>query len=111
MEDLYEGVIIKESLEDPSVLNDLEVISHDIDPLANWDLYKVKARPDCFEPLSKNLKSDKYYIHFWKKSDVVVIFRNKIFKYNIYDRVTWNKVIEYGLSIGIPISQLDFPTN
>jgi hypothetical protein len=108
--EIYEGVIIKDSLEDPSVLDDMEVISHEIEPLTNWDIYKVRATPDDFESLSKIVKPLRYYIHFWKGFDVVVIFRNKIFKYRLGDEASWKRVIEYGLSMGIPIDQLDFPT-
>jgi hypothetical protein len=64
---------------------------------------------DRFKLLSKVIKPNKYYIHFWKDSDMAVIFRDKIFRYNIDDKSTQNKVVEYGLTLGIPIEQLDFP--
>lgn len=49
-----------------------------------------------------------WYVHFWKKDKMIVLFKDKKFILDINNKNTWKKAIEYGLSIGIPLEQLDF---
>ena len=48
-------------------------------------------------------------MHFWKGTDVIAIFNNKSFEFNYEDKSTWKEVLTYGLSLGLPASELDFP--
>jgi len=108
---IYDGIIIKESLGDPSILKTLDVITHDIESFTNLDVYKVKATPEDFGPLSKALKSDQYHIYFWSGYNRVAIFKDKTFQFRVGNSASWKQVIDYGLSCGIPIYKLDFPTD
>lgn len=112
MEKEYKGIIVEESLEDNRILNDLEIlkvrISKAENPADRWHLYTVKVSREKIEKLSKNIKL-KWYMHFWKGRDVIVIFKDKQFEFNFDDKSTWSPVLEYGKSIGIPQEQLDFP--
>lgn len=47
-------------------------------------------------------------MHFWNEENLVVVFANKIFWLKRDDLNTLGKVIDYGRSLGIPESQLDF---
>lgn len=109
----YKGIIIEESLEDNRMLNDLEIIDFEISKEENsserWHLYTVNVSKEDIENLSKNIKKGKWYMHFWKGREVIAIFKNKKFEFNFDDKSTWREVIEYGLSLGIPKEQLDFP--
>jgi len=51
-----------------------------------------------------------WYAHFWKdnRTDILVIFEDHCFWIHAHDRATWQAAIDHGLSIGIPIEQLDF---
>lgn len=48
-------------------------------------------------------------MHFWRGRDIVAIFQGKKFEFNYDNKDSWSPVIEYGLSVGIPREQLDFP--
>jgi len=48
-------------------------------------------------------------MHFWKDKDVIAVFEGKKFAFNYDDKSSWTPAVEYGLSIGIPKEQLDFP--
>ena len=108
----YKGMIVEESLEDNRILNGLRVvdfeISDDDNPADRWRVYTVLASDEDIEKLSNSIKS-RWYMHFWNERNIVVIFRDKKFEFNYDDKSTWKDVTEYGLSIGIPEEQLDFP--
>ena len=113
MDKKYKGIIIEESLLDNRVLNDLEIIafriSKDENPEDRWHLYTVMVSENDIEKLS-NLILDRWYMHFWSGGDVVAIFKSKKFKFKLDDKITWEPVVQYGLSIGIPKKQLDLVT-
>ena len=44
-----------------------------------------------------------------ERSGAIVAFKDKIISFEHNKRDTWKPVVEYGLSIGIPKEQLDFP--
>ncbi|MFH1455516.1 MAG: hypothetical protein ABIF40_01050 [archaeon] len=108
----YKGVIVEESLEDNRILNDFKIIEFRIskaeNPADRWHLYTVQVSKEDIVRLSKNIKQ-KWYMHFWKGREVIAIFKDKKFEFNFDDNSTWKPVVEYGLSLGIPKEQLDFP--
>ncbi len=110
----YKGTIIEESLSDKSVIDELEVThtytEEDQDnPERTWHLYTVLVSKDEISKIQMYLKrEDGWYAHFWDGDDVVVVFRDKMFKIKASDKSTWKNAIEYGLSVGVPLEQLDF---
>lgn len=108
----YKGVIVEESLGDNRILNDFKIIefriSKEENPADRWHLYTVQVSKEEIVRLSKNIKQ-KWYMHFWKGRNVIAIFKDKKFEFNFDDKSTWKPVVEYGLSLGIPKEQLDFP--
>lgn len=107
MNTAYKGIIVLESLKDPKILDTFTVLNKEIDE--DWHLITVEANEKQIESLSQELKVGTWYTHFWKGDDVIVVFPNKIMKMKHSDKSTWQPVIEYGQSIGIPTEQLDFP--
>lgn len=110
---LYKGAIIEESLEDSSILNLFSIINttitNDENPNDRWHIHTVESDKDTLLKLSKVLKSEKYYAHFWdNKKNIIVVFRDKVFEFNFNKKDEWLPAIEYGLSVGIPKEQLDF---
>lgn len=73
-----------------------------------WHIYNVKCSEKDIEKLKDGLK-DKWYAHFWQGRDIIAVFKGRIFKFNFNKKETWHDVINYGLSLGIPREQLDFP--
>lgn len=106
MEKVYEGTIIKESLKNASILDDLRIISEWQDE--DWHLYKVEVGEEYFERLSSALLDGPWYMHFWNGNDIAVVFKSRVFHIKANDRTTWSLAVEYGKSLGIPESQLDF---
>lgn len=108
----YKGTIVQESLVDDSILNDLEIVkfkvTDDENPSDRWHLFTILAAPEQIKKLSSNLKSEKWYAHFWNGNDVIAVFPNKIFNFKHSDKSTWKETVEYGKSLGIPVEQLDF---
>ena len=108
----YKGIIIEESLEDNRILNKLNIIKFEItkeeNPQDRWHLYTVKVFDKEISLLS-NIIKNKWYMHFWKNKKVIVIFKNKKFELEYNNKESWKPAIEYGLSLGIPLEQLDFP--
>ena len=108
----YKGTIIQESLIDNRILNEFEVISFKVtkekNPADRWHLFTVKATKKQIEKLSKFLKPEKWYAHFWQEDDIIAIYPNKVFRFKHSDKSTWKEAVEYGKSLGIPKEQLDF---
>ena len=108
----YKGIIVEESLEDNRILNDFKIIdfriSKEENPADRWHLYTVQVSKEKIVRLSKNIKP-RWYMHFWKNRNVIAIFKDKKFEFNFDDKSTWKPVVGYGLSLGIPEEQLDFP--
>lgn len=113
MTTLYKGTIIEESLIDNRLINDLNIIklriSKDENPADRWHIYTASIAKDEILRLPKIIKP-KWYMHFWQGDSIIVIFQGKTFEFNRQDKTSWSPAIEYGISIGIPQEQLDFPT-
>jgi hypothetical protein len=105
---MFTGVVVKQSLDKTSVLEDMAVLSTWID--GDWTLCKVFVDEDEIEVLSTSLADGPWYMHFWSenKDDIRVVFKDKVFNLKYSDKVTWNQAITHGTSLGIPAPQLDF---
>lgn len=111
----YTGTIVEESLLDNRIINEFDVldarISNAENPVDRWHLYKVEATPEQIDILSKCLKPNGWYTHFWQDDKIIVVFPGKKFEINHADKDTWHDAITYGQRIGIPMEQLDFPVD
>jgi len=109
---MYTGTIVEESLNDNRLLNSLEIKSVKISSADNkqdrWHLYKVYVSKEQISKLSHELKSEKWYMHFWNGDDVIAVFPNKAFSFSYSDKNTWSEAVKHGLDLGIPAEQLDF---
>ncbi|PIN92990.1 hypothetical protein COU61_01120 [Candidatus Pacearchaeota archaeon CG10_big_fil_rev_8_21_14_0_10_35_13] len=108
----YKGTIIEESLEDNRVLNKLDIrklrVTKERNPADRWHLFSVFVTKKEIIKFSKKIKQG-WYMHFWKRREVIVIFKNKRFEFDYDNKESWKPAIEYGISLGIPKKQLDFP--
>lgn len=108
----YVGIVVEESLDDNRILNQLDIekiyITGHETPSDRWHMYEVNVSKKEIEELAKHIIDD-WYMHFWKGIDIIAIFKNKSFEFNYEDKSTWREVLEYGLSLGLPDSELDFP--
>ncbi len=108
--DYYKGAIVKESLIHPDILKSLFVIKADVteddDP---WHLYTVAVNDGDFDRIQKEIKDNRWYIHFWKWNEMMVLFKDKRFRIDFSRNMAGQQeAIDYGISIGIPEEQRDF---
>jgi hypothetical protein len=74
-----------------------------------WHCYIVEVLREEMEKLQSLLKREGgWYMHFWKNRDVIIVFRDRLFKIDYDDKSTWKDAVEYGRLIGVPDEQLDF---
>ncbi len=119
----YKGLLLKESLNDESVLNLINTTKTEI-----WDNIQnaAEGQPKKWtaiyfefegseeeatikaEVLSRALKH-MWYLNFSTEEEIYVIYpKHKFYKYIKGDEQKKQEAINYGLSIGIPQSQLDW---
>ncbi|MDD2548213.1 MAG: hypothetical protein PHO04_01880 [Candidatus Pacebacteria bacterium] len=118
----YKGIIIEESLENKDVLQDVKIISTEIEEVVEehktpwikqWTLHTVEIPENqvnkITEKISKALDSKhSWYADFKNKAHHYIIFKDKVFCVNRKNKEQYNKVTHYGISLGIPEYQLDF---
>lgn len=121
----YIGTIIKESLEDFSVLSKLRNLSTKIEPVTEkhqtpwvkqWTLYKVQIPENLAEEIadeiSKNLdysRKSGWYADYKNDLRHYIVFKNKIFRIDIKNHPKqYLEAKQYGISLGIPEYQLPF---
>lgn len=118
----YKGVIIEESLDDRSVLDNVKTVKtrvekvtpkHKTPWLTRWTLHTVEikeANGDAVaDLLSKSIETDhasSWYADFRNDKYHYIIFRGKVFK--VGDGDSYQQARAYGLSLGIPKYQMDF---
>lgn len=123
----YTGTIIEESLLNPSVLSGVKVLStkveavgpgHQTPWLKQWTLHRVevpeaKAR-EVAQKLSLSLDyghKNAWYADFKNSESHFIIYKDKIFIVSKGDRAGYAAAKNYGLALGIPVHQVDFPEN
>ena len=121
----YKGVIIEESLKDPSVLRDVSIIETTIESVTDehktpwikqWTLHSVEVPAEQIDAFSEKIRQalddeHNWYADFKNDSMHYIIFRGKIFKVDRSCQEQYEEVKQYGMSLGIPDYQLDFSPN
>jgi hypothetical protein len=107
----YHGILLDLEFKNKNFIKQFEVIGQKKSETNPWFMIKVKVPEEKIEEVVKkcqeNLSEDEpYYCHFYRDDEVIVVFKNKIFRVTP-EKITWKPVIEYGLSLNIPIEQLD----
>ena len=119
---IYQGVIIEESLENKNVLRNVKIVKTKVEKVTDkhktpwikkWTLHNVEISEEyaekIVEEISKSLDSKhNWYADFKDGKTHFIIFRNKIFKIKRTSKEQYDKVKEYGISLGIPEYQVDF---
>lgn len=108
---MYKWTIVEESLQDNRLLNELKItsirISNDENPETRWHIYNIYLSYEDILELAKKIKLG-WYMHFWLDREVIVVFENKVFELNYDDKDSWYDTVQYWLSVGISLEQLDF---
>ena len=119
----YKGIIIEESLEDPSILSELEIIETKVIPvgpeqktpwLLQWTLHTVEFSDDkadrIADEISKSIDAQhpQWYADFKNDTHHYIVFLMKVFKIELADVRTYEEAKKFGHHLGIPSEQLDF---
>ncbi len=114
MNNNYHGIILNVSQVNQSIFNSLKIIGKLKVKNSNWILYKVEINPNDLDVitliLQENMNENKFYFHFYRNNELIIVFKNRIFKIST-EKSTWSEAIEYGKSLAIPEKQLDFVPN
>lgn len=114
----FDGCVIGESLRDPTLINRLqvckawispdEVLSDEHGTMSRWHIYWISCGTVDVDRIQRELKPWRWYAHFWRGNEMIVIYSDARLEMNRADRSTWVPAIEHGRSKGVPDEQLDF---
>ncbi len=120
----FTGCILEESLEDKSVLYDINVVStkavpttekHKTPWVNQWTHDKVEIDPDQADKIAEKISraidskhQNNWYADFKNDEIHYVIFRNKVFKIDRTKKSEYDEATKYGIALGIPEYQVDF---
>jgi hypothetical protein len=114
----FDGCVIGESLRDHTLINRLRVWKAWISPhevpcdaggsMSLWHIYWISCDEMQIDEIQRELKPWRWYAHFWRGNEMVVIYSDARFEVSRSDRSTWTPAIEHGRIKGIPDEQLDF---
>lgn len=117
----YKGVIIEESLEDKTVLQNVKIVKTDVEQvterhrtpwLKQWTLQTVEIPEDKIEEVVAAIsqvfdkKHSSWYADFKNNEYHFIVFPHKIFMVTIGNKKEYEEARQYGLSLGIPEYQL-----
>ncbi|OHA16276.1 MAG: hypothetical protein A3H57_05125 [Candidatus Taylorbacteria bacterium RIFCSPLOWO2_02_FULL_43_11] len=119
----YKGVIVEESLLDKRLLEELKINATKVEPVTErhntpqikqWTLHTVEISEnqaeDLAQKLSKSLSNNPtaWYADFKNDKYHYIIFADKVFFIERGNPEEYEKAKQYGLSLGIPVYQVDF---
>ncbi len=114
------GLLLKESLQDESVLDLVRVTNAETWNVTNaapsqpqaWTAVRFEAEglraDEIAAAFSHALKPEGWYLNFSFDDKVYVIFPRKVFKYMRGNRRARQQAIHFGQALNIPESQLDW---
>ncbi|MFH0955184.1 MAG: hypothetical protein V1777_03700 [Candidatus Micrarchaeota archaeon] len=106
---MWKGIVIEESLTNPNVLWETQLLKVKVSGERLWHLQTVFCDKKAIEKIQKELKVG-FYAHFWDKKNLIVAFPKQAFQFKKDNAEERKKAIEYGKQQGIPEEQLTFPT-
>ncbi len=119
---ILSGLLIKESLQQPNILETLpiQITKTEIWTASNptefqpalWTAMTFEAEDrvadEVAEQLSHSLKPKGWFINASTASHVYVIFPNKVFRYTKGDQAARAEAARFGLAVCVPERQLDW---
>ncbi len=111
---MWQGVVLEESLDNKSLLDLAKIVGTDIDKLEEEDrvmtFHKIEVSGlnlhQFIEEAKRSIKPG-FYTHLCKKGRMYVIFKDKVFKFK-KGQALLEKAREYGKSTGIISEQMPF---
>lgn len=114
---VWRGVVIEESLENNDVLRLVKIVDTSEETLEKEDekgvlhFHKIELDDDKRDEFVRKANSSikqGWYIHIVNDGTMTVIFRDRTFTFNKYQKDKIDESRDYGVSIGILKEQMDF---
>ena len=107
----YHGILLDTEFTDPNYLSQFRVFAKKKSNRNPWTAYGVIVSGDMLDETVREIQSllipnAPYYTHLYNEDEVIVIFKERFFKVT-YDKKTWDEVLNFGNSLGIPKNQMD----
>ena len=106
----YHGILVDVSQKDVSIFDKLKILGKRKTTDQKWTLYKLCVDSENIDRTIKRIQENMikgFYFHLYKNDELIVVFKDKIFKVKT-DKSTWKNVVKYGKSLNISEKQLDF---
>lgn len=107
----YHAILLDTEFKDPEFIKRWKELGRKHSSSNPWWQIKVEVPENRLEELINNgqklLIDNRYYFHAYRKDELIVVFPEKIF-YVTPEKSTWEKMLIYARSIGLPEDQLDF---
>jgi hypothetical protein len=113
----FVGLLLKESLQDESILDLIRVtktetwhVEGDVDSEI-WTALSFEGDAGQADAVAEKMSlalKPRWYINFSTEDEVYVIFQGRVFKYTKSDQKARAEVVAYGQGQGIPDDQLDW---
>jgi hypothetical protein len=122
---VYKGIVIEESLSDPSVLDSVQTVGTEIETvtegfhtpwLQQWTLRTIRIdEAEAFgfaAKLSRAIETEhqSWFADFNNETTHYIVFPEKVFVVDRSKPEQYEEARQYGISRGIPAHQLNFPT-
>jgi hypothetical protein len=117
---MLSGLLLKESLQDESVLNLVHITKTELWNVTNaapnqpkvWTAISFEAEDHLADELasafSQAMRPEGWYLNYAVADRVYVIFPKKVFKYLRGNKRAREQAIRFGRTLNIPESQLDW---
>lgn len=116
----WSGMVIAEGLTEPRLIDDLDVSGIAISEegraidyhggVGRWHTHWVEVSEPDIDAIQRHLRHG-WYAHFWRGTDLLVVFDDARFSILRHDQTTWEPAREHGRRQGIPVDELDFLTD
>ncbi len=104
---IYKGIVVAESLEDPSILKNAQILDTKKDILGT--LHTTLISRNQIDALPEYIKDGPWYAHFWHGGEILVVFKHETFTIHPHHPEERQRAFAYGLEQGIDGDALDFP--
>lgn len=116
MQNNYHGILLDEEFISGQsfISTNFNIFAQRKSKTNSWTLFGVEFPKSNLKNILKltqeNLLTGPYYLHFYNDTDLIVVFKEKIFTVEPHIS-TWQPIIDYGKTLGVPATQLDFWPN
>lgn len=111
----YHGNLLDTEFKSPEFLKKFNIFASRKSRRNPWIMTGVIVPAEKIEEVISEVQEEllddqPYYAHFYRKDELIVVYKKKVFRVTP-DESTWNEAVEYGRSLGIPAEQLVFLPN